>query len=600
MCLQAIEAELLIHDIYYGFRVLPETQPNESVTPFEVGNYPTTEECAQALQNTLDAECKAGILRRVEEKPKYLTALNAKVEKDKIRTLCDYSAPDGKSINAHADARHFSMMSHEDAYALMRPNYYMAKVDIKSAFRTVGVHPSHWPLLGYQWTRRGKPEYYLDTRFPFGLKCSPEIFCRLSHAVRAMMVARGYNAVVVYVDDFWLIAPTYEECEEAKQALVALLRALGFTLSEHKIEGPTQAITFLGLLLSTNCDNNGGMRVTVPPDKLLEAERRARTLVGQRTVPVKQLQSAVGYFQHIANAIYPARAFLRRLIHAITTAEAKNQHTVNITRAIELDLNFWANDAPKYNGTAVLLAQPQLADGFLATDASSTRGMGGFYDGAHFSVAWDQLQTAQLPKSTRKRNNKKLWPQPDCPMSSHINYKEMFAIWWALLQWGGQWRNKCVTLHCDNDTARSCFNKLRAHSNIAMMRLLRHAAKFMADYNIRLRIVRISSEANVLADALSRLDNARFEEALRQWTLHRLHEYHAPPWEQRVPRDPPLMEQKAREYKPDAQLAPPSDDAEGAESSDSDDDTVRHHHPGSRNEQPRPGPQDAKRRKTSF
>lgn len=575
MCLQAIESELLIHGIYYGFRVLPESKPITSITPFEVANYPTTQACAQALQNTLDAEHAAGILQRVHTKPDHVTALHAKVEKDKIRTLCDYSAPDSGSINDHADARHFHMMSHEDAYALMRPGHYMAKVDIKSAFRTVGVHASHWPLLAYQWTRNGKAEYYLDTRFPFGLKCSPEIFCRLSHATRAMMVARGFTAVVVYVDDFWVIAPTYEECEAVKQALVAILRELGFTLSEHKIEGPTQDITFLGLLLSTNHQGTGSMRVTVPQEKLREARQRAQdllSLVHRGHAPLKQVQSAVGYFQHIANAIYPARAFLRRLICAEAMAEAAHQRTVPLTRAVELDLRFWADEAPTYNGTAVLLDKPQLAQGFLATDASETLGMGGFYDGAYFGMAWHELNTAKLPASTRHRNNRKLWPRSDCPMTSHINYKEMFAIWWALLKWGGQWRNKCVTLHCDNDTARYCFNKLRATRNTAMMRLLRHAAKFMAAYNIRLRVVRISSAANVLADALSRLDTLRFQQALQEWYLHRKHEHTSPPWEQRVPLNPPLMEQKAREYQ---HLPPPPAEAEAgsdAVSSDSDGD----------------------------
>lgn len=604
MCLQAIETELLIHGVHYGFRVLRDNAVVETISPFHVENYPTTEECANALEKTLDAECQAGILKRVHETPSYVTALHAKVEKDKIRTLCDYSKPEAGSVNSHADARHFTMMSHESAYALMRPYHFMAKVDIKAAFRTVGVHPSHWRLLAYKWTRRGIPEYYLDTRFPFGLRCSPEIFCRLSQAVRAMMAARGYDATVVYVDDFWIIAATEAECEEAKQTLVALLRSLGFTLSEHKIEGPAQTMAFLGLLLSTNHDGKGGMQVTVPSDKLEKAVSMARELAALRQthISLRKLQSAIGYFQHIANAIYPARAFLRRLIWAATAAEARGDTQIEITRSVRLDLQFWAEESPKYNGTAVLLDKPQLVEGFLATDASGELGMGGFFNGAHFGCAWNKLDQESLPQGTRKYNNKKLWPKTGCPMTESINYKEMFAIWWALLKWGGSLRNKCVTLHCDNDTARYCFNKLRAHRSVAMMRLLRHAAKFMAKYNIRLRVVRITSAANVLADALSRLDMQRFAKALHEWNTQRLHECEAPQWESRTFASPPLLEQKAAEYRPDLEQEPHV--ANIAETDDEEEEPLQNDLQArlgtTRSEQPYHPTSDAKRQKASH
>lgn len=82
------------------------------------------------------------------------------------------------------------MMSHDDAYAHScdRGPGWPAKVDIKSAFRTVGIHPRHWGLLAYKWRYRndGKTRYYIDTRYPFGLTTSPETFCRLTQAVQAM------------------------------------------------------------------------------------------------------------------------------------------------------------------------------------------------------------------------------------------------------------------------------------------------------------------------------------------------------------------------------------------------------------------------------
>jgi hypothetical protein len=123
------------------------------------------------------------------------------------------------------------------------------------------------------------------------------------------------------------------------------------------------------------------MDVTVPDDKLAEALRRAQSLAraGRTATTLTELESAVGYFQHVAQAIYPARAFLRRLIEAIREAKRTRARSVPLTRSMRLDLQFWAKDAPRYNGSAVLLACPEQAPGFLATDASATHGMGGFY-----------------------------------------------------------------------------------------------------------------------------------------------------------------------------------------------------------------------------
>ena len=221
-CLQAIEAELLIHGIYYGFRVVENNEALTKIAPFEVDNYPANEKCAEAILASIEKDLQGGLIVEVAEKPRHITAIYGKEEADKVRPIEDFKQPQGGSINDHAKARKFRMMSHQDAFALMRPKHWMAKLDIKSAFRTVGVHPLDQHLLSFKWTARGHTRYFRDTRFPFGLKCSLEIFCRLSQAVRAMMAARGHggkvtmvyrveadalnpNQTVVYVDDFWVI-----------------------------------------------------------------------------------------------------------------------------------------------------------------------------------------------------------------------------------------------------------------------------------------------------------------------------------------------------------------------------------------------------------
>jgi len=48
----------------------------------------------------------------------------------------------------------------------------LAKVNIKSAFRLLPVHPADHYLLGMQW----RDELFVDTCLPFGLRSAPKLF----------------------------------------------------------------------------------------------------------------------------------------------------------------------------------------------------------------------------------------------------------------------------------------------------------------------------------------------------------------------------------------------------------------------------------------
>ena len=229
----------------------------------------------------------------------------------------------------------------------------------------------------------------------------------------------------------------------------------------------------------------------------------------------------MGYFNHLAGAVWTAKAFLGRLLDALRTAQQKGLKRIPVTRrAMQLDLRFWQRFARQFNGEAVILQEPFMLKGFFATDASD-KGMGGFLNGLTFSVPWDSLWQAgsQIPLECRPYNKAKLWPSKDNPAMWDIMYRELFAHWWAILMW---WtpehlQNKTsVVLHGDNAVARYDLNKMRS-PNVVMMCLIRHICSFCAVHNARVRVHEISSGENVLADALSRLDRVTYEHAYTEW-----------------------------------------------------------------------------------
>ena len=119
-------------------------------------------------------------------------------------------------------------------------------------------------MVGCKWQFLGDHSYtyFYDTRLPFGVKSSPEIFHRITQLVRCMMARRGFPNIIVYLDDFLVIGATREECQLAYDTLFQLLIDLGFTLSEHKLVPPTQRLTFLGVELDTMVGT-----MTLPADK---------------------------------------------------------------------------------------------------------------------------------------------------------------------------------------------------------------------------------------------------------------------------------------------------------------------------------------------
>ena len=156
-----------------------------------------------------------------------------------------------------------------DLYTLVDQNYYLAKIDLRHAYRSVPIHPSNYPATGLKWTFSGdsRPTYMYDTRLCFGGRRSPGIFHRLTQSVRRMMCRKGFDDIVVYLDDFLIVSQSKEECELAFTTLRELLLDLGFEISPSKVVPPCQQLTFLGIVFDTQA-----MELSLPPDKLKETK----------------------------------------------------------------------------------------------------------------------------------------------------------------------------------------------------------------------------------------------------------------------------------------------------------------------------------------
>ena len=133
------------------------------------------------------------------------------------RMIMHLSAPLDHSINDGISKEEFTLRysTVDDAVRIIRelgPNTLLAKMDIKSAFRTIPVRPQDRELLGIYWQQK----YYVDCCLPFGLRSAPYIFNKYAEALEWILREQGIQYIIHYLDDFLIAGkPGSSDCEQA-------------------------------------------------------------------------------------------------------------------------------------------------------------------------------------------------------------------------------------------------------------------------------------------------------------------------------------------------------------------------------------------------
>ena len=475
------DKDFLLDGIINGFELIPA---DSALSPAEMDNYSssTKPEARDKVEQTLQEEIAEGNYVITPNRPTIVSALSAvpKVGSQELRLIHDCSMPVGRGVNSYVpslDKFHFQTI--DDAVKLVDTEYYLAKIDLRHAYRSVPIHPSNYPATGLKWTFSGdnRPTYLYDTRLCFGGRRSPGIFHRLTQSVKRMMHRKGFQGVVVYLDDFLIVSPSQEECELAFTTLRELLLDLGFQISPSKVVPPCQQLTFLGIVFDTRA-----MELSLPQSKLDETSLLINTFLARKRASKRQLQQLAGKLNWACRVVHGGRTFLRRILdslNSLRSASAKFRFTPEFRK----DLFWWQSFLAVFNGKRLLHSKVPIAD--VETDASQDA------VGSYFRGDWEY---SFLPA--------------DAPLVAplHINIKEAFAIYLAVRRWGPQWANHHVIIHCDNQAAVAMINK-GTTANPIVMSWLRHLFWLSAIHNFRLTAVYVPGIDNIRADRISRMHN---------------------------------------------------------------------------------------------
>jgi hypothetical protein len=257
-------------------------------------------------------------------------------------------------------------------------------------------------------------------------------------------------------------------------------------LSDGKMyaEGtPNEKAKILGWNIQTR-----SMQIALPTEKFDKYARQIREIIAnpKKAIDKKELESLVGRLQHVASIIPASKHFMGRLISAQIRAKRFTKLSQN-----ELDdLQIWEKFLIKANqGMDINVLTPRYPDHILVTDASLSKGMGGF-----------NVQTGRAWR----------WPIPGEWKNMSINLLEFLTTIIALeldIIENKPNKSDCYLIVTDNMSAMGWLYKTNfceSKEKAPQLKVARYLANLLLDFDICLFSQWIQGEKNEVADLLSR------------------------------------------------------------------------------------------------
>ena len=379
------------------------------------------------------------------------------------------------------------------------PQLFFAKSDLVSAFRMLPIKPEHRCWLIFKATNpyNNQVAFFVDKCLPFGASISCSHFQRFSNALRHLLefLTGKKFAVTNYLDDFLFIDTTAPGCNALVSKFLKLCSDISLPVSLEKTEWATTRITFLGILL-----DGKNFVLSIPLDKQEKARKLLEYFQDKKKATVKQLQVLTGYLNFLSKAIFPGRAFTRRIYAKYSGAKDKLKpyHHVYLDKEFKFDCQVWREFLQSRNLNSIvcrpmidlnLAITAQELNFYTDASANATLGFGGIFNRAWICQQWEPGFIATYNPS--------------------IEYLELFALCAAILTWGGNLRNKRVIVYCDNMSVVNMINKSSSSCKNCMVLIRLLVLSGLTD-NRRVFAKHVVGKNNELADSLSRLQMSRF------------------------------------------------------------------------------------------
>ena len=200
-------------------------------------------------------------------------------------------------LNQFIKYEHFKMEGIHMLRDLLKPNDFMAKIDLKDAYFTVPIWKGHQKFLRFLW----KGTQWEFACLPFEIGSAPRVFTKILNPVIGLLRKQGIR-LIIYFDDFLLMASTEETLSYNVTLMVTLLEMLGFVVNYQKSQlNPTQSIEFLGFHIYSVTLN-----ISLPLDKVKRIRKECQRVVENTDITIRELARLLGKLSASIQTVFPA------------------------------------------------------------------------------------------------------------------------------------------------------------------------------------------------------------------------------------------------------------------------------------------------------
>ena len=386
-----------------------------------------------------------------------------------------------KKFNKHVQYRHFKMESIKNVLDVLRPNVYMASIDLKDAFYSVPIFEPHQKYL----------KFYVNNQLlkyacmPNGYSQAMRVFTKLTKVPFASLRGEGHISVV-YVDDSYLQGDTMDSCFKNITDTIDLLQKLGFTIHPAKsVFKPSRQLEFLGFII-----NSEKMTISLTKEKKDKIYKMCQSLLQAKKPTIRTLARVIGNLVASFPGVKYGKLHYRNLENdKIASLLAANQNfngPAYISEESCQELYWWLRSVQgSYN--EVVTPDPDIT---IHTDAS-LKGWG--------------ITDGKNPSGGR-------WSPEEIV---HINSLELRAVEFGIKTYCSGKNFQHVRVMCDNTTAINYINNMGGTKSKSCNTLAYRIWDWCSSEHLWLSAAHIPGVLNTEADEQSR----KFSDA-SEWKLN--------------------------------------------------------------------------------
>jgi hypothetical protein len=232
-----------------------------------------------------------------------------------------------------------------------------AVADANTPFHNLPSNPLHAGLLAIEF----EGSLYWDLWSPFGWTLAPFSWCHVSSLIQHYCALHRHN-IIVYVDDFLILAQSKQATAVSQAFLIQLLVCLGLKDKPSKQIPPARSIPFIGFIVDFLSHS---VHISDKQATFIHAE--IKHTLEKKWVSSMSLRSLASKLLFVSQAVLGGCTFSRWIFDACTL----QGHKRPLSQATCSNLNWWLKYLSTFNGCCGAHWAVFHPWAYLATDASS-------------------------------------------------------------------------------------------------------------------------------------------------------------------------------------------------------------------------------------